>query len=110
MRGRTGNGSADRQLRPHTLRKSGNYTALASANPRLPAGWRSAAPQFAGFWPDLFPAEIGALAFTQASRNLTEQPSAWFRVNGVAALVAAAAAGLAAMAIASRRLRESGAE
>ena len=33
--------------------KSGNYTALASANPRSPADWRSAAPPFAGFWADL---------------------------------------------------------
>ncbi len=41
---------------------------------------------------------------------MAEQPSAWFRVNGVAALVAAAAVGLAAIAIASRRLKESGAE
>ena len=55
MRGRTGNGWAGRQLRPSTPRKSGSCTAPASANPRSPAGCRSAAPQFAGFWADLFP-------------------------------------------------------
>jgi resolvase-like protein len=55
----TGNGSADRQLRPSTLRKSGNCTAPVSVNPRSPAACRSAGHRCAGFWPDLFPEEIG---------------------------------------------------
>jgi hypothetical protein len=42
------------QLRPHTLRNSGNCAAPPSANPKSPDGCRSAAPRFAGFWADLF--------------------------------------------------------
>jgi hypothetical protein len=50
----SGNGWVVLQLRPHTLRKSGNCAAPASANPKSPDGCRSAAPRFAGFWVDLF--------------------------------------------------------
>ena len=50
MPGRTANGWAGRQPRPCTLRKSGNYIAPASANPRSPAGCRSAAPRSAASW------------------------------------------------------------
>ena len=50
MRGRTGNGWVGRQPRPCTLPKSGNSIAPASANPRSPAGCRSAAPPSAGLW------------------------------------------------------------
>jgi resolvase-like protein len=53
MRGKTVNGWVVLQLRPHTLRKSGNCAAPASANPKSPGGCRSAVPQFAGFWADL---------------------------------------------------------
>jgi hypothetical protein len=37
MRGQTESGWAGRQPRPHTVRKSGNCTALVSANPKSPA-------------------------------------------------------------------------
>ena len=46
-----------------------SYIAPASANPRSPAGCRSAAPPFAGFWPDLFLGEIGQPALPWASRT-----------------------------------------
>ena len=36
--------------RPYTLLKSGNCIAPASANPRSPAGYRSAAPRFGESW------------------------------------------------------------
>jgi DNA invertase Pin-like site-specific DNA recombinase len=39
----------------------GSCTVRASPNPRSPAVCRSAVPQSAGFWPDLFPGEIGSL-------------------------------------------------
>ena len=53
--GRTANGWAGLQPQTSTRRKSGNYIAPASANPRSPAGYRSGAPPYAGFWADLFP-------------------------------------------------------
>jgi len=43
------------QPRHATPLKSGNCTAQASANPRLPVVWRSAAPPYAAFWADLSP-------------------------------------------------------
>ena len=54
MRRKTANGWVVLQLQPHTLRKSGNCAAPASANPKSPGGCRLAAPRFAGFWADLF--------------------------------------------------------
>ena len=59
----SGNGWVVLQLRPHTLRKSGNCAAPASANPKSPDGCRSAVPRFAGFWADLFLREIGRPVF-----------------------------------------------
>jgi len=50
MRGKTANGWVGRQPRPNTLRKSGNCIVPALANPRLPAGCRSGAPQSAASW------------------------------------------------------------
>jgi hypothetical protein len=50
MRGRTGNGWAGPQPRPHTPRKSGNYIGRASANPKLPAACKSAVPPFGESW------------------------------------------------------------
>ena len=47
--GRTARDWAGPQLRPFTLPKSGNCTALVSANPKSPAARRSAAPRYAGF-------------------------------------------------------------
>ena len=51
----------------YTLRKSGNYTVLASASPRSPAAYRSAAPRCAGFWGDLFLRERVPLFFGSRS-------------------------------------------
>jgi hypothetical protein len=59
MPGKTANDWAGRYLLDFKLRKSGNYIAPASANPRSPAGCKSVAPPSAAFWPDLFLAEIG---------------------------------------------------
>ena len=50
MHARTANAWADRQLRPYTRLKSGNFIALASANPRSLAACRSAAPRCAESW------------------------------------------------------------
>lgn len=50
MRERTENDWGGRQPRPHTLPKSGNCSAPASVNPRLPAACKSAAPQCAESW------------------------------------------------------------
>src|SRR5215831_18743237 len=63
MRGPTGNSWVGRQPRRYTPPKSGNYTALASANPKSPDDCVSAAPRFAGFWADLFPGVIGPMVF-----------------------------------------------
>jgi putative DNA-invertase from lambdoid prophage Rac len=48
-----GNSWAGPQPPRYTPRKSGNCTVPAPANPKSPADYRSAAPQCAGFWPDL---------------------------------------------------------
>jgi DNA invertase Pin-like site-specific DNA recombinase len=40
--------------------RCGRCIVPASAKPRSPAGWRSAAPPCAVFWADVFPGEIGA--------------------------------------------------
>lgn len=45
MRARTGNGWVGQQPRPHTLRKCGDSTAAASANPRSRGELGSAAPR-----------------------------------------------------------------
>jgi hypothetical protein len=50
MRGRTGNGWVGRQRRHYTLRKSANFIAPASANPKSLVAYRSAAPQSAESW------------------------------------------------------------
>jgi hypothetical protein len=50
MRGRTEYGWGGRKPQPYTLRKSGNYIAPASANPKSLAAYRSGAPQCAEFW------------------------------------------------------------
>src|SRR5712672_2261250 len=49
MAGRTARNLSDRQPRRGMPLKSASYIAPASTNPRSPAGWRSAAPPFAGF-------------------------------------------------------------
>src|SRR5579872_3919112 len=67
MRGKTANGWVVLQPRPHTLRKSRNFAALASASLKSPDGYRLAAPRFAGFWADLFLREIGRSGFPAAS-------------------------------------------
>lgn len=48
-----------RPPRPLMPPKSGNCTVPASANPRSPAAFRSAARRCAEFWPDPFPPGIG---------------------------------------------------
>jgi hypothetical protein len=50
MRGRTGNGWAVLRPRPYMLRKSGSYTAPVSANPKSPAGCRSAGHWYGASW------------------------------------------------------------
>jgi DNA invertase Pin-like site-specific DNA recombinase len=47
--------------------KRKSYIVPALANPRSLAGYRSAAPRFAGFWPNLFPGKIGSSLFPQAA-------------------------------------------
>jgi DNA invertase Pin-like site-specific DNA recombinase len=69
-RGRTANGSAGQQLRPHTLRKSGNYIAPALANLKSPAVSTSAEPPSAGSSADLFQREITSRG---RPRTLTER-------------------------------------
>ena len=62
MPGKTRNVWVDRPPLRDTLRKSANCIAPELANPKSPAAYKSAAPQFAGFWDDLFPEGIGQLA------------------------------------------------
>jgi hypothetical protein len=58
-------------LQADQVRKLHRGLLPASASPTFPPVVRLSHLGSAGFWPDLFPGEIGFLCFKQASRNLT---------------------------------------
>ena len=68
--GRTARSWAGPSQQDSTPPRYGSCIVPASAKPRLPAGWRSGAPQCAVFWADLFLREI---ASTDSLRSLTER-------------------------------------